>query len=139
MIDSSIIARLVALGRAKGHLTIEDLKAALPVDTMDAEDIALVVVHLEDAGVPVELDERLLGRPSTGRPPTRPVEVVLPATGPSRHPPRTSDQPLSGAEAQSSAEPPKAEQRSGPSAHMAVLGAGILLVLLALGALVLGR
>ncbi len=98
MIDSSTLARLVALGRAKGRLTLEDLKAALPVDTMDAEDIAPVVVHLEDAGVPVELDERLLGQPSTGRPPARPVEVVLPATDPGRHPPRTSDQPLSGAE-----------------------------------------
>ena len=138
MIDSSTLARLVALGRAKGHLTNHDLRAALPVDTMDPEDIALVVVHLEDAGVPVELDETLLGRPSSGRPPTRPVEVVLPATDPGRHPPRTPDQPLSGAEAPSSADPPKAEQRGSPSAHKAVLLAGILIVLLALGALVLG-
>jgi hypothetical protein len=38
---------LVALGRRKGHLTNQDLEAALPVDTMSPEDIALVVVHLE--------------------------------------------------------------------------------------------
>lgn len=56
MIDSGTLARLVALGRRKGHLTNQDLEAVLPVSAMSAEDIALVVVHLEDAGVPVELD-----------------------------------------------------------------------------------
>ena len=55
MIDSCILARLVALGRAKEHLTNQDLQAALPIDTMGAEDIALIVVHLEGTGVPVEL------------------------------------------------------------------------------------
>ena len=97
MIDSSTMARLVALGRAKGHLTIEDLKAALPVDTMDPEDIALVVVHLEDAGIPVELDERLLGRPSPAGPVTRPVAGSTTSTGPGRHPPPTPGQSPSGA------------------------------------------
>jgi hypothetical protein len=59
-IDRSSLERLVALGRQKGGLTNQDLAEALPVNDMSAEDIALVVVHLEESGIPVDLDESLM-------------------------------------------------------------------------------
>ncbi len=138
MIDSGTLARLVALGRRKGHLTNQDLEEALPVDTMSAGDIALVVVHLEETGVPVELDETLLARASTGRAlEIRPAGIVLPANDPGSRPPRASDQPLSAAEAPSSRDNLKAKSWGGPRAHKAVLLAVILLLLLAFVALIL--
>jgi len=79
MIDQGTLSRLMAVGRAKGGLTNEDLRAALPVETMSADDIALVVVHLEDAGIPVELDESLLTPHGTRAPAdVRPVEILSP-------------------------------------------------------------
>jgi hypothetical protein len=67
-IDRNSLERLVALGRKKGGLTNQDLAEALPVNDMSAEDIALVVVHLEESGIPVELDESLMGLHGTGSP-----------------------------------------------------------------------
>ena len=61
-IDRNSLERLIALGRQKGGLTNQDLEEALPVDHMSAEDIALMVVHLEEAGIPVDLDDTLLDR-----------------------------------------------------------------------------
>lgn len=72
MIAQDTIERLVAVGRSKGFLDTQDLLEALPVQTMSPEDIALVVVRLEDAGVPVELDESLLAGRATS---LRPVKV----------------------------------------------------------------
>ena len=71
MFDLGTLDRLMETGRAKGGLTNEDLEAALPIGSMSAEDIALVVVQLEDAGIPVELDESLL----TPRPPGERIEI----------------------------------------------------------------
>ncbi|WP_052954642.1 RNA polymerase sigma factor region1.1 domain-containing protein [Microvirga vignae] len=59
-LDSNTLDRLISLGRERGHLTTEDLRASLPIESMSAEEIALVVVHLEETGVPVELEESLL-------------------------------------------------------------------------------
>ncbi len=67
-IDRSSLERLVALGRQKGGLTNQDLAQALPVNDMSAEDIALVVVHLEESGIPVELDESLMSPHGSGSP-----------------------------------------------------------------------
>lgn len=78
MIPSESLERLVALGQSRGHLTTEDLAGALPVDAMSPDEIALIVVHLEDAGVPVELDESLLtGRPLHPSGPAKTPEIVL--------------------------------------------------------------
>ena len=54
--------RLIALGRQKGELTPADLQAALPIHSMSAEAIAQVVLDLEAAGIPVELEDLLTGR-----------------------------------------------------------------------------
>jgi hypothetical protein len=58
-IDTDTLERLLALGRARGFLTNRDLEEALPTDRMSAEDIALIVGHLEDAGIPVDLEDDL--------------------------------------------------------------------------------
>ncbi|KQT70144.1 hypothetical protein ASG51_13820 [Methylobacterium sp. Leaf465] len=54
--------RLIALGRQKGELSPADLQAALPIHGMSAEAIAQVVLDLEAAGIPVELEDLLTGR-----------------------------------------------------------------------------
>lgn len=59
-LDSNTLDRLIALGREQGHLTTQDLEANLPIASMSAEEIALIVVHLEETGVPVELDDSLI-------------------------------------------------------------------------------
>ncbi len=66
-IPSAVLDGLVEQGRKRGRLTTDDLTRALPIHAMTPDEIALVVAHLEDAGVPVEVDEALLG----GRP--RPI------------------------------------------------------------------
>ncbi|KAA2242226.1 RNA polymerase sigma factor region1.1 domain-containing protein [Salinarimonas soli] len=88
--DKAALERLMALGRRRGHLTTGDLEAELPVNAMDPDEIALVIVHLEEAGIPVEVDAALLtggARPAALRPdepsiilPAR--EIAVPPAGP---------------------------------------------------------
>ena len=97
-ISSDLLARLVADGRKRGRLTVEDLAQVLPIDSMAPGEIALVVAHLEEAGVPVEVDEALLqGRPASGAARPAPGGFTLPEE-PRRDGPRaTSPQQLGGA------------------------------------------
>jgi len=84
MIGRDTLDRLVELGRRRGRLTSEDLRTALPVERMAPEDIALVVLELEDAGVDVQVDDNLLARPGSPAPaPDLPV-IDLPGTAPPR-------------------------------------------------------
>ena len=76
-LDSNILDRLIALGREQGRLTNQDLLAHLPVDAMSAEEIALIVVHLEETGIPVELDDSLIASNAKPRPlPRRSAEII---------------------------------------------------------------
>ena len=76
-IDKTSIDRLVALGRKSGRLTTENLRDVLPIEAMSADDLALVVVHLEDAGISVELEDTLLTEPKRPPPvPTQGAEIV---------------------------------------------------------------
>ena len=138
MIDTDTLDRLLARGRAAGHLTIQDLAEALPVDAMGADEIALVVAYLEERGVSVELDEALRRPgPSSAHPsPARP-ELVLPAEEPSAVPTRPPVPLMPGAPA----EPSAADRPRGyKSVHAAVVLAGVLvLVLLAIGIMALAR
>jgi hypothetical protein len=138
-IDSSTLSRLVALGRAKGQLTNEDLAEALPVSTMSASDIALVVVHLEESGVAVELDESLLtGRPSGPPETARTFDIVSAEKVPGLHPQSESLRAGSARELQAAVEPHAPEQEPALSAHRAVILAGVTaLALLALVAFLL--
>ena len=140
VIDSDTPARLVALGRRKGHLTNQDLEAALPVATMSPEDIALVVVHLEEAGVLVDLDETLLAPVLPGVPVhRRPTDILLPANDTGSPLPQRSDHTLSAVEVPPVGDPSLTAERDGTNAHKAVLLALILVFLLAVVAFVVGR
>ncbi|MBB4041977.1 hypothetical protein GGR34_003661 [Microvirga flocculans] len=76
-LDSNILDRLIALGREQGRLTNQDLLAHLPVDAMSAEDIALIVIHLEETGIPVDLDDSLIASHAKPRPlPRRSAEII---------------------------------------------------------------
>jgi hypothetical protein len=44
IVSTDALDRLVATGRSRAGLTSEDLRGALPVGAMSAEDLALVVV-----------------------------------------------------------------------------------------------
>jgi hypothetical protein len=75
-IDKDTLQRLIALGQRKGRLSPEDLLTGLPVDRMSAEDIALVVLEIEEAGVPVEVEETLAMLARPGERPSMPVPVA---------------------------------------------------------------
>lgn len=58
--DDEAFDRLVALGRERGGLTTEDIAQSLPVERMTAEQLAAVIVYLEEADIPVEIDPAFL-------------------------------------------------------------------------------
>ena len=81
-IDRGTLDRLIVLGRARGELSADDLRAALPVERMAVDDLVLVMLELEAAGISVE--------PEAFGPPTdRPVStaLTLPARDPGVPPP----------------------------------------------------
>lgn len=76
-LDRNTLDRLVTLGRRQGQLTTEDLRATLPVESMSAEEIALIVVHLEESGIAVELEDSLLTPgPRSAAPATVGAEII---------------------------------------------------------------
>ncbi len=139
MIDSGTLARLVALGRQKGQVTNQDLEEALPIDAMSAEDIALVVVHLEEAGVSVDLDENLLVQASPSAPlQSRSAEILLAANDPGSPPAIRSDRTLSIGEVPPSRDDATVKRQDGFGAHRAVTIVIIVVLLLGIVALALG-
>ena len=60
MISTTAVDRLMQLGRRRGGLEIDDIRQALPIDTMTIEELADVVARLEEAGISVEIDAGLL-------------------------------------------------------------------------------
>lgn len=78
-LDRGTLDRLVALGRDRGLLTADDLRAALPVERMDVDALVLVMLELEAAGVSVEPEA--FGPRRTGR--SRP-RSPFPRRGPAR-------------------------------------------------------
>lgn len=97
---SSDIDRVLAIGRERGSLTVSELNRLLPVERMAPEEIALLIARLEDAGIPVELDDDELTRPAPGRPsPETPpaVDLAPPPPEPVAAPPRpVAAGPLAG-------------------------------------------
>lgn len=138
------IDRLIALGRRKGVLTPADLHATLPIRAMSAEDIAQVVLEVEEAGVPVELEELLGGLAHPGGVAPLPIAPSpgLPASGGPPEPEGAPSDADRGANATQAAEPPPEALRPGDrrrvSLSVLVAGIAVLLVCLAL-LLVLGR
>lgn len=76
-IDRGTLDRLIALGRNRGELSADELRAALPVERMEVDDLVLVMLELEAAGISVEPE-------AFGPPADRPVSTAL--TLPARDP-----------------------------------------------------
>jgi hypothetical protein len=51
---------LISLARRRGGLSMEDLRRALPVDSMTVEDLSHVLARLDQAGFDLEIDPALL-------------------------------------------------------------------------------
>jgi hypothetical protein len=128
-IDKHTIERLVALGRTRGgSITTDDLRHALPVDKMDADEIALVVRHLEEQGVDVDLQDASLLAPHPARRPVRmPAgdEAHRPATHASAPDPDRSATPLTWDSVSPRRSAPTVNYESDPLAQRAVMIAGL--------------
>ncbi|BCM84302.1 RNA polymerase sigma factor region1.1 domain-containing protein [Methylobacterium indicum] len=133
--DRTTLDRLIALGRSRGGLTPDDLRQALPVDRMSAEDIALVLIELEEAGIPVDPDEILLRGGGTPLPAGAVRLPEPPAPGPDAPVP---EPPPAAAAAATAAAPDRVSappDRGG--AHRAVVLAGLAALALVVLALAL--
>jgi hypothetical protein len=134
-LDSNTLDRLIALGRKQGYLTNQDLEANLPIDSMTAEEIALIVVHLEETGVPVELDDRLISpNPKPSLPPAKVAEII-PFPGRSAAPKAERRKiPLqTGAPPQPGLTKPEMQAGDKAAAHWAVAIAGMLVLIVLVG------
>jgi hypothetical protein len=136
-LDSNTLDRLITLGRQQGQLTTLDLETNLPIHSMSAEDIALIVVHLEDAGVPVELDDSLMApSPKPAAVPTRSAEIIPFPDRAAASRMKKRSAPLQKASPVKAAEPAFVQQEK-RAAHWAVAIGGLLVLALMVGALIL--
>jgi hypothetical protein len=122
-LDSTTLDRLISLGRERGHLTTEDLRASLPIESMSAEDIALIVAHLEETGVPVELEDSLLS--SDPRPMPQKSAEIIPFPGPQSHRKPAKAKPLQPVKP-ALPEPRQVPTEDTPAAHWVIAAAGML-------------
>jgi hypothetical protein len=132
-LDSNTLDRLIALGRKQGHLTNQDLEANLPITSMSAEEIALVVVHLEETGIPVELEDGLISPSAKPNPaPAKSAEIIpFPdRAAAARMKRRTA--PLQKVHP-SQAETAKSAPQGNRTAHWAVALSGLLVLVLLVG------
>jgi hypothetical protein len=51
---------LAALGQLRGALTVDDIRKSLPIDRMSDEDVAATMAYLEEKGIEVLVDPKLL-------------------------------------------------------------------------------
>ncbi|MFH6786520.1 MULTISPECIES: RNA polymerase sigma factor region1.1 domain-containing protein [Methylobacterium] len=129
--DRTTLDRLIALGQSRGGLGPDDLRQALPIDRMSAEDIALVLIELEEAGIPVDPDEILL-QPGRPLPPAGTVRLPEPPASDAPAPVPESPPAATVTAAPAPAPPASAPAPARGGAHRAVLWAGLAAVLLAL-------
>jgi hypothetical protein len=136
-LDSNTLDRLIALGRQQGQLTTLDLETNLPIHSMSAEDIALIVVHLEESGVPVELDDSLMApHPKPNAAPARSAEIIsFPDRAAAADRMKKRAAPLQKAPPAQAA--PAFVQQEKRAAHWAVAAAGLLVLALMVGALIM--
>jgi hypothetical protein len=134
-LDSNTLDRLISLGRKQGYLTNQDLEANLPIDSMTAEEIALIVVHLEETGIPVELDDSLISsNPKPSLPPAKSAEIIpFPGRSAAPNAERRKAPLQTGAPLQPGIA--KAEIQAGDkaAAHWAVAIAGLLVLVILVG------
>jgi hypothetical protein len=136
-LDSNTLDRLISLGRKQGYLTNQDLEANLPIESMSAEEIALIVVHLEETGVPVELDDHLISANHQPTPPPAKVAEIIPFPGRSAQPQaKRMKAPLqTGVPLRPEVAKPEAQAASKAGAHWAVAISGLLVLILLVGLL----
>ena len=131
--DSSTLDRLIALGRMQGHLTNQDLEANLPITSMNADEIALIVVHLEETGIPVELDDSLIspnGKQTSAS--ARSAEIIPFPDRSAAARMRRRTAPLQKVHP-SQAETAKSAPQGNRTAHWAVALSGLLVLVLLVG------
>jgi len=61
--DDTAFRRLVEMGREKGSVTLDQVSAVLPVNSMSQKELAETLDRLERSGVSVEVDEELTRKP----------------------------------------------------------------------------
>ena len=59
-LHETALTDLISLARRRGSLSMEDLRRALPVDSMTVEDLSHVLARLDQAGFDLEIDPTLL-------------------------------------------------------------------------------
>jgi hypothetical protein len=132
-LDSNTLDRLISLGRKQGHLTNQDLEANLPIASMSAEEIALIVVHLEETGVPVELEDSLISPNAKPNPaPAKSAEIIPFPDRAAAARMRRRTAPLQKGQA-SQPETAQSAQQEKRTAHWAVAISGLLVLLLLVG------
>lgn len=57
--SEAALDELVSLARQRGGISMEDVRKALPIDSMTVEDIARIVARLDEAGFDLEIDPGL--------------------------------------------------------------------------------
>lgn len=57
--SEAALDELVSLARRRGGISMEDVRKALPIDSMTVEDIARIVARLDEAGIDLEIDPSL--------------------------------------------------------------------------------
>ena len=60
MISATTFDLLIRMSRARGGLAIDELRQVVPVDAMTAEELAEVLMRLEEADISIEIDAALL-------------------------------------------------------------------------------
>lgn len=58
-VDEAELGKFIEAAKQRGAVSIDDLRRAFPIDNMGGEDIASIVLRLEDAGISVEVDPSL--------------------------------------------------------------------------------
>ncbi len=137
-----MIERLLEIGRRQGALSTSDLKSALPVNDMTMADIARIVAKLEEAGIPVEIDDEFL---TASR-----VSSVAPSVSRNGHDPSEAQAEIATPvfpdvltvtpTAPPSAEPvADAVRRGGPNLWTASMLTGWLMLLVVIGLIIFAR
>lgn len=76
MIDDQAFAALLQRAKRQGFLTTDNVREVAPIEQMSADEIATLMLRLEEAGAVVEIPDDLMGA-SRQRAPTRPQAPVI--------------------------------------------------------------
>lgn len=88
-VNEAALIELIDLARRRGGISMEDLREALPIDSMTVEDISHVLARLDEAGFDLDIDPALLSPhnkmiPKDGVPVAKRDQTGLPETAPER-------------------------------------------------------